>query len=194
MNVNALVPLLVTSGLLCVLLYLPATTYLSRSLVSPYPKADMRRRVYAAMIDGLLVATSWLAYQSAKSVVFVVAGALYLLLRDAVRGQSLGKFLMGLVVVSLETGRPATLRASVWRNALLLIPGANVPAIFLEAYTMMRDTQGQRLGDRLAQTQVVEGFGAKDLVEALHHWWRSALADLPQGARPKRGPVVIDRG
>ena len=48
-----------------------------------------------------------------------------------------------------------------------MIPGANVIAVFLETKTIIRDPQGLRLGDRFALTQVVEGFGAKDLVAAI---------------------------
>jgi hypothetical protein len=33
--------------------------------------------------------------------------------------------------------------------------------VFLEALTIARDSLGQRLGDRIAQTQVVEGLGAR---------------------------------
>ena len=105
-------------------------------------------------------------------------GAAYLLLRDGVRGQSLGKLWLGLVVINLETSEPCTLKDSVWRNALFLIPGANVAALVLEAVTTMRDPQGQRLGDRIAQTQVVEGFGVKDLAASFQQWWRSLIGEL----------------
>ena len=107
---------------------------------------------------------SCLLYWTSDFVLYLAAGAAYLLFRDAIRGQSVGKFILGLVVISLETGRPSSLVGSVRRNLLLLLPGANVVAIFLEVQTVVRDPQGQPLGDRLAQTQVVEGFGAKDLV------------------------------
>jgi len=39
-----------------------------------------------------------------------------------------GKFLFGLVVLSLESGRPATATSSVRRNGLFLLPGANIAA------------------------------------------------------------------
>jgi hypothetical protein len=110
------------------------------------------------------VVTAWLFFWTAGSVMYIVIGAAYLLLRDGIGGQSIGKLLLGLVVISLETGRASCVSGAVTRNALLLLPGANVAAIFLEARTIVRDPQGQRLGDRLAQTQVVEGLGAKDLV------------------------------
>jgi len=183
----------VAPAVLFVLVYYPVAARLSRGLVSPYPKADTRKRLYAAAFDGMVAITCWLAFRNLGSWSFLIGGALYMLLRDAVRGQSLGKLVFGLVVISLETGRPATLKNSVQRNVLLLIPGANVPAIVLEAITMTRDTQGQRLGDRLAHTQVVEGLGAKDLVEALQRWWQGVLPEITRAARPKRGPVVGSR-
>jgi len=39
--------------------------------------------------------------------------------------------------------------------------------VFLEALTIARDPKGQRLGDRIALTQVVDGFGARELVKIL---------------------------
>jgi uncharacterized RDD family membrane protein YckC len=173
--------------------YFPALNRLTVALVSPYAKADIRRRLYAAMVDSLLVATSGMFAQILQSPWFLVAGGLYLLFRDSVQGQSLGKLLFGLVVISLETGQPATPTSSVQRNLLFLLPGANIAAAFLETRTLVRDVQGQRLGDRLAHTQVIEGYGVKDLVKSFLDWWSSVLPEVHRARRPRRGPVVIDR-
>lgn len=173
--------------------YFPALNRLTVGLVSPYAKADVRKRLYAAAVDSLLVATTGAFALILQMPWVLVAGGLYLLLRDSVQGQSLGKALFGLVVISLETGKPATFASSVRRNLLLLLPGANIVAAFLETMTIVRDVQGQRLGDRLAQTQVIEGFGAKDLVASLLEWWRRFLPEVSRAARPKRAPIVIDR-
>jgi hypothetical protein len=97
---------------------------------------------------------------------------------------------MGVSVVSLETGRPCALAGSLRRNLLFLLPGANIVALFLEARTLVRDPQGQRLGDRWAQTQVVEGLGAKDVAAEFQAWWRDFTADLNRAARrPRRRPA-----
>ncbi len=184
----------VLPALLFALVYFPAVTQLSRALVSPYPKADVRKRLFAATIDGLVLATSLILYLRSDALLFFVGGAAYLLLRDSVRGQSVGKFLLGLVVVSLETGRPCTLSGSARRNIVLLLPGANVVALFLEWGTIVRDPQGQRLGDRLAQTQVVDGLGVKDMATAFQHWWQRFASDLERSLRrPDRRPVEADR-
>ncbi len=42
---------------------------------------------------------------------------------------------------------------------------------FSEPSTAMHEPQGQRLGDRFALTQVVEGFGAKDFVTEMREWF-----------------------
>jgi uncharacterized RDD family membrane protein YckC len=169
--------------------YFSALNRLTVALVSPYARADVRKRLSAAAIDGLLVATSAVFAQVLQSPWSLAAGGLYLLLRDSVQGQSLGKLFFGLVVISLETGRPATLWSSVRRNLLFLLPGANIPAAFLETFTLVRDIQGQRLGDRLAHTQVIEGFGVKDLVRSFAEWWSSLFPELNRSRRPKRVPV-----
>ena len=173
--------------------YFPALNRLTVALVSPYARADVRKRLYAAAVDSLLVATTGVFSQILQSPWYLVAGALYLLLRDSVQGQSLGKLLFGLVVISLETGRPATIVSSVQRNLLFLLPGANVPAAFLETMTLVRDVQGQRLGDRLAHTQVIEGFGVTDLARSWIDWLTSLWPELHRARRPKRAPVALDR-
>ena len=152
------------SAVTMALVYHPILAKLSVGLLSPYTKADGRKRALAAMADGLFVAVALFYYRSWGSPIYLVIGGAYLLLRDAVAGRSVGKFLFGLVVVNLETGRPCGWRASTSRNVLLLLPGANIVASILEASTIVRDPQGQRLGDRFALTQVVEGFGARDIV------------------------------
>jgi uncharacterized RDD family membrane protein YckC len=174
--------------------YFPILTRLSRGLVSPYAKADARTRLIAATIDGLLVVTTLVLYWKADFVGYLAVGAAYLLLRDGIKGQSIGKFLLGLVVINLETGLPSALAGSVRRNLLLLLPGAGIVAIFLEARTIVRDPQGQRLGDRLAQTHVVEGFGAKDLVRSLQDWLMSFLGEAGRAVGSRgRAPVGVDR-
>jgi uncharacterized RDD family membrane protein YckC len=176
------------------LAYPPMVSKFSRGLASPYAKADVSRRLSAATIDGLIVISLSLLYWTQGSLLPAVAGVAYLLLRDSVNGQSIGKFLVGLVVISLETGRPSSFNGSVRRNLLFLLPGANVVAIFLEARTVVRDRQGQRLGDTLAQTQVVEGFGAKDLVKSFQELLMSVGDGLGSASgRRRRAHVRTDR-
>jgi uncharacterized RDD family membrane protein YckC len=174
--------------------YSPIVTHLSKGLVSPYTKADVRKRFSAALVDGLVVMTLSLRYWTGNSLLDLAVGAGYLLLRDAIGGRSIGKLLAGLVVISLETGRAASVADSAKRNLLLLLPGANVVAIFLEARTIVADPQGQRLGDRLAQTQVVEGAGARELVKSFQEWLMSLGSGLGSTAGGRRRiPGRIDR-
>jgi uncharacterized RDD family membrane protein YckC len=191
---NTLLGIFILPAVVFALVYFPIVTQLSRGLLSPYVKADVRKRLFAATIDGLMVVTACILYWNSDVVLYLAAGSAYLLFRDALKGQSIGKFLLGLVVISLETGRPSSLAGSVRRNALLLLPGANIVAIFLEAGTVIRDPQGQRLGDRLAQTQVVEGLGARDFVKAFQGWLMGFGVEFDREVgRRGRAPVRTDR-
>jgi uncharacterized RDD family membrane protein YckC len=193
MTVNAIVGLVLPAALFAIV-YFPAVTQLSMAVVSPYGKADLKKRLFALAIDGFVVLTAWFLYTHVESSLFLVAGAAYILLRDAMQGQSLGKLLMGLVVVSVETGRPIALKGSVYRNVVLVLPGVNVVALFLEPITVFRDPQGQRLGDRLAQTQVVEGLGVRDLATFSQQWLGRFVVDLNAVVRkPGREPGEIRR-
>ena len=116
----------------------------SKSAITWGIGAPMTKRTLAATADGFLVAIALFYYRSWGSPLYLIAGAAYLLLRDAVAGRSVGKFLFGLVVINLETGRPCGWRASISRNALLLLPGANVVAAFLETSTIVRENVGAR--------------------------------------------------
>jgi uncharacterized RDD family membrane protein YckC len=169
--------------------YYPAFDKLARGLATHYAKADVGKRFSAAIVDVLLVATTWFFYRHYGSTLWIFAGLLYVLLRDSL-GRSVGKFCFGLLVVDLETGRPCSRAGSLKRNALFLVPGANFVALFLEARSIVRDPQGQRLGDRLAQTQVVEGFGVRDLAADFVCWWSDFIGNLDGTPRkPRRTPA-----
>ena len=167
---------------------------LSRGLVSSYAKADARKRLTAACIDAWVAVTLAVLSATTGIVLYFWLSAGYLLLRDAIAGQSIGKLLLGLVVIDLESGRTASWSGSMKRNLVLLLPGANVAAVFLEGRTILIDPQGQRLGDRFAQTQVVEGAGARDLVRSLRDWLLQIGAALGQGPGRRRAePGRFDR-
>ena len=170
------------------IVYLPILMRQPKAFVSPYTKADVRKRASAAIADGLLVATCVVLYGTQDSLLFIVIGGAYLLLRDAlfIPGQSIGKFLFGLRVINLDHGRPCTRMHSAQRNFILLVPGLNVVAAVLEATAIIRDPQGQRLGDTLANTQVVEGASVKELATSLQR----ALLEVPIGRRDKQ-PVEV---
>src|SRR5262249_4529903 len=171
-------------------LYYPALNRMARGLASPYAKADLGRRFSAVMIDGLLGLGAWVLYARSQSVLYLMGGAIYLLFRDSVAGRSLVEFCFSLLVIDLHSGSPCGRMGSITRNALFVLPGANATALFFEAASVVRDPQGQRLGDRLAQTQVVDGFGARDLAADFLHWWRDFMGNLdgvPQ--RRRKGPV-----
>ena len=187
MTVNTLLVILVLPAVTFGLLYFPVLTRVTASLASPYPKADIKRRLLAASLDGSMFVTSLYFYQNSGSVWFVVGGAVYLVFREAMWGRSVGKFFAGLAVINLETGRPCGLAGTVRRNLVFLFPGVNVVAVFLEAITVVRDPQGHRLGDRLARTQVVLGFGAKDMVQSLIEWFQPAERPLSRLVRPASG-------
>jgi|KBSSwiStaDraftv2_1062776.scaffolds.fasta_scaffold46676_2 uncharacterized RDD family membrane protein YckC len=194
MSDSLLFGFVVLPGVTLGLVYHPILARLSVALVSPYAKADVAKRISAAMIDGLLIGATLELYRNSELLIYLFLGGAYLLLRDAVAGRSVGKFFCGLVVINLESGRPCGRKASISRNALLLLPGANVVALFLEAATIVRDPQGQRLGDRLAWTQVVEGFGARDAVRAAQAWWLDFIGHLEGNPRARgRAPVRIPR-
>jgi len=66
----------------------------------------------------------------------------------------------------------------------------------LEARTLGRDPQGLRLGDRLAMTQVVDGYGARDLAKDVQASIEDAASQIgtSNGRRRRpRAPARRDR-
>jgi len=106
------------------------------------------KRASAFLFDGLLVAAMilWLPGRF-----WALVGIGYLLLRDAlIGGRSIGKFIVGVTVMDHHKNACGILR-SVVRNLCLFLPG---PVI--ELLVMAFSAGGRRLGDRLAQTQVID--------------------------------------
>jgi hypothetical protein len=180
---NVLLTFTVLSAITLAVTYHLILSSLTVELISPYSKADLKRRFLAAMADAVIVAIAVFYYRAFGSPLYLVTAGAYLVLRDSIAGRSVGKFLCGLVVVDLKTGRPCAWGSSFQRNLLFLIPGANVVAAFLETSTCIKDSQGQRLGDRFALTQVVDGFGAKDVVAAFQEWWLTVAGQFEAKSR-----------
>ena len=111
------------------------------------------------------------------------------MLRDAlfIPGQSIGKCLFGLRVISLADGRPCNRLHSAGRNFILLVPGLHLVSVVLETMAIARDPQGQRLGDTVANTQVVEGLSVKELAASLQR----ALLETPIGRQREEPPVEV---
>ena len=86
-----LLAILLLPALTLALAYSPIVTHLSRGLMSPYTKADVRKRFSAALVDGLVVITLSLGYWTTREPLSLAVGAAYLLLRDGIGGQSVGK-------------------------------------------------------------------------------------------------------
>jgi uncharacterized RDD family membrane protein YckC len=135
---------------------------------SPYPKADLTLRGLARLADFTIafgVATS------APGVGPLVA-AFYLLVADGLmHGQSPGKKIFGVKAVLPTTRAPAGFQESMLRNAPFALAAlfwalpllwpvffvVGLPIIGYEAWLAWDEPLGRRLGDRLAETQVVDG-------------------------------------
>lgn len=95
----------------------------------------------------------------------------YISLADSLYGgQSVGKKLMGFSVISLEDGKPCSVKQSFIRNLPIIIPLAFaiippwgfiistlliIPLIALEVYLLFKLDSGHRLGDVMADTTVI---------------------------------------
>ncbi len=137
---------------------------------SPYPKASLLLRLGARVVD---VGVAWGLCVLCGDAGLVIA-LLFILLADGmIQGQSVGKRIFGVKVMHLPTRSAARHRDSTLRNAplaLIILLGmmpAPLGAVVglascvviggVEAWRVVRDPLGWRLGDTWAQTQVVDG-------------------------------------
>jgi uncharacterized RDD family membrane protein YckC len=139
-------------------------------------KADLTKRIIAAIIDGVVGGVV-----SIVPLVGGLAAAAYWLCRDGLEidfmdRRSLGKKVMKLRPVT-QDGTPMDLAKSVRRNWMFGIGGLISVLLFIpilgwlliipvalvafglgivEIFLVITDPKGQRLGDRMAKTQVIE--------------------------------------
>jgi uncharacterized RDD family membrane protein YckC len=134
-------------------------------------RADSGKRIAAALLDGV----------PAYVIAFVpyiggLISAAYLALRDGLPlspegGQSIGKKLLQLRAVRMPDGAPCDYGTSLLRNLPLIVPALLMirPGIgwvlgsvvwlgvfVVEVLLVIADENGQRIGDRLAKTAVID--------------------------------------
>ncbi len=101
----------------------------------------------------------------------IIAAIFYMGICDSLQGgQSIGKRFIGMVVVSLEDGRPCSLKQSFIRNLPIIVPlffiliplwgwvfsiFSAIPLLTLEVYLLFKLDSGHRLGDVMADTTVI---------------------------------------
>ena len=165
------------------------------SVSSPYARAEPRRRLLAALADSSICILAYIQTQQSGNLNFLLFGLLYAGLKDSINGQSVGKLLFGLTVVRLDGGTPIGPTRSLVRNVLFIVPGFNLAALSWEMILSMRDPQGFRLGDRLANTQVVEGSELSELMRELQDHLLAELAEMVRrfGGRRNLSPTLRQR-
>ena len=150
----------------------------------PAGKADVGKRIVAGLIDAVVAAVATFVVAAVAPVLGGLVGAAYWVLRDGLNLQfmdhrSIGKKVMKLRPVTLD-GTPMDITASVKRNwmfgfgglvtpfamnpilgllfLILLIPLALVAfgIGIIEIILVLTDKEGRRLGDKMANTKVIE--------------------------------------
>jgi uncharacterized RDD family membrane protein YckC len=135
-------------------------------------KTAPAHRVAAKMVDiGLIIgAAAILPYPLGPLIAFA-----YSLIGDGLglgglQGQSVGKKIFGLRVVNVLSGQPASIKDSILRNSpvgvatffaiipvwgWLILGLIGLPLMAMEIYLMMSVESGHRLGDVMADTEVI---------------------------------------
>lgn len=93
----------------------------------------------------------------------------YMLLRDTLNGQSLGKLATGLKVVDIRE-QPLRISQAIIRNIFIVLP--ILPLV--EYFVMLKDQQGRRMGDKAAKTLVIDL--KPQINDTIFFWFSLALA------------------
>lgn len=128
------------------------------------PKANVLHRFIAKFLDFLMVA----AFAKLIPPIGFFAGVAYLLIADGLwEGQSVGKRIIGLQTMKDGGGGTGSFKESILRNVPLAmgwIAGV-IPyvgwllvggVLVLEALLIIGNDRGLRIGDEIAQTQVID--------------------------------------
>ena len=144
--------------------------------MQPYPKADVIKRVFAAIIDGLIAGLpSFIPFIGA------LLGTLYTLTKDAIvyestgdvgfKNRSIGKKLMNLEIALESEEDYVDWSVSIRRNLplaigslIMIIPilgwiiGPFIALLFalIELILVITEPAGRRLGDQIGKTQVIQ--------------------------------------
>jgi uncharacterized RDD family membrane protein YckC len=142
-------------------------------LDAPYVKADVMERYLARIIDFIIAGAIYGLLRG----IGPIAAVTYILIADALlQGQSLGKRIVGMRVLSLDRDdAPCDFKESVLRNAIfalvliayfivgwipylgtLVVVLSAIAILFTEAAIVFNDRKGIRFGDRIARTMVVK--------------------------------------
>ncbi len=161
--------------------------------MSSYNRPSIRKarlvRVWAKAIDLFFVMT----FSIFIFPLGLVIGVFYLSLCDSFQdGQSIGKRLLGLKVVDVETGDPCSYKQSIIRNLPFVFPlciavfpfwGWFISGILLfllagfELYLLYHLDSGQRLGDVVADTTVMAvPPGTEKIKKAMASWFKEEEA------------------
>ena len=135
-----------------------------------FPKANLLNRFIAKFVDFLVVA---LLYEIPFRISFLI-GVVYLFIADGFVTGSVGKRLIGLHIVSMESHGEIAFRESIIRNIpfglaylAYTIPfiGWLIAAgiIGFESFLMIGNPNGIRLGDEMAKTFVSNMKGVREI-------------------------------
>ncbi|MFQ5587237.1 MAG: RDD family protein [Nitrospiria bacterium] len=128
------------------------------------PKANTLNRFIAKFLDLLIIS----AIGQIPLKVSFLAALSYLLISDGLAGgRSLGKQIIGLQVISAETGDAISFKESIIRNMTLAlaffftqIPYVGwllaVLVLGFESLLLIGNPRGRRVGDELAKTQILD--------------------------------------
>ena len=137
-----------------------------------YPKAPLGERFAAYIIDSIIgvgpVITAaifdflfHIAQNPTNRTINMVATVTWAIYYGATKdargnGQSIGKKMVGLMVVGTDTNEPCTIGQSTGRAFVRLLFGA-IPLVgqLIEPIAVLATDDGRRIGDRAASTQVI---------------------------------------
>jgi uncharacterized RDD family membrane protein YckC len=140
-------------------------------------------RIIAKLIDlSLVIVLSFFFYPLG-----IILSVIYIAVSDSLQnGQSIGKKFMGFAVISLEDGKPCTVKQSAVRNLPIIVPLilAVIPlwgwiiggllGILLcgfELYLLYKLDSGHRLGDVMADTSVMANDGTQVAIKKRKNSW-----------------------
>lgn len=119
-------------------------------------KANIVNRYLAGAVDFVIAIIIYFIFTKSLKVNIIFA-SIFILFRDCLSGgKSPGKMIFNLSTLKSQDESPAAFRESILRNFFFIIPIVNYLMIALELFLIYWDTDGTRIGDKIAMTQVLD--------------------------------------
>ena len=118
---------------------------------------DLLSTYFNESFDGFSFIIYYLGFYFISLLLICAPPFIYSSIKDGFSGQSIGKMLVNIIVIDLKTNKPCDKYKSFLRSIIpMVLSSVTCIGWIIEPIMVISDTNGMRIGDKIADTQVVD--------------------------------------